>query len=660
MALKSSSNHSVCSLHAIKFACNFGIFRICRSSSHSYPYPRTHTLVVIPPSRQAVENGQASLAKSRPPLNRAIPPIPESKSNDSIMTQISEKHSEIHAGSITPSTSKVSQELLLSKSVAGSISSPTTKEAQIHSQDMEKDRSLVIENSMAQNLASKTAVIVSSRSGCSNGVPRSPLMSVAHSVRSKLTKLGNRLSRTDGNQNIRASASLSSIRRDPAEIARNTSSNMQFKKSVSMETRTLLNSSCSEPNKVISSKESSRNSISKASRIPGIRFSSNNINQSTVEVYEKDSSSNREKYSEVNRSKILPTTESRDETKGSVMKGCKEHLKPQTAKDLSLLNNLRQLNKSTGAVPMKTGNCSSVKETMKPSINTAKTESVKCVEVENAEKCQIRKNDQKKSINSKQKSFIPLYTTPPRRLPVKKSDQAPLAECESSCVENSPAVEVSLTKFVPSKSDEAWKGNEENQMIAVLSPSYNEIEITSATKSVREFFPDFNNPNIFLISNKFLSSETCREWDEASSKQSLHDGKICDRKLIDIIPSGDLHNVPSVDDLGDSDGKSGDSTNEFISPTIMTSSGFTTSSGFQDSPEKSPDKEIREQFLDMTNSQVYEFLKCSVFDIAMISDGRGIKSILFKVKLKNWIGNSMWFIVTIFRIEKHACDFEKR
>lgn len=66
---------------------------------------------------------------------------------------------------------------------------------------------------------------------------------------------------------------------------------------------------------------------------------------------------------------------------------------------------------------------------------------------------------------------------------------------------------------------------------------------------------------------------------------------------------------PSTDCSCDNDAKSGNSLNDFVSPTAMTSSGFTTSSGFQDSPEKSPDKdaELSEQFVDMTMIQKFVF-----------------------------------------------------
>ncbi|EYC12512.1 hypothetical protein Y032_0047g1523 [Ancylostoma ceylanicum] len=69
------------------------------SSGPSYPYPRTHTtLMVVPPSRpigpEEVTSAKKQSSRRRPPLNRSIPPIPESKSNESIMSQASRRSTE--------------------------------------------------------------------------------------------------------------------------------------------------------------------------------------------------------------------------------------------------------------------------------------------------------------------------------------------------------------------------------------------------------------------------------------------------------------------------------------------------------------------------------------------------------------------------------------
>lgn len=81
----------------------FLFFFFCRflRSSNSYPYPRTHSLVVVPSTRPLNDdNDNISYLplKSRPPLNRAIPTIPESRSNDSIMTETSERRDDHSIG----------------------------------------------------------------------------------------------------------------------------------------------------------------------------------------------------------------------------------------------------------------------------------------------------------------------------------------------------------------------------------------------------------------------------------------------------------------------------------------------------------------------------------------------------------------------------------
>ncbi|CAJ0557819.1 unnamed protein product, partial [Mesorhabditis spiculigera] len=79
------------------------LFRsLLRTSSGSYPYPRSHTTVMVLPSLRPIEPEQPETTDRlrpvrRPPLNRAIPTIPESKSNESIMTHNSERHDSIVA-----------------------------------------------------------------------------------------------------------------------------------------------------------------------------------------------------------------------------------------------------------------------------------------------------------------------------------------------------------------------------------------------------------------------------------------------------------------------------------------------------------------------------------------------------------------------------------
>ncbi|KAK5984420.1 hypothetical protein GCK32_013449 [Trichostrongylus colubriformis] len=69
------------------------------SSGTSYPYPRTHTTLMVVPSSRPLGPEESSTARKqaprrRPPLNRSIPPIPESKSNESIMSHASTRSSD--------------------------------------------------------------------------------------------------------------------------------------------------------------------------------------------------------------------------------------------------------------------------------------------------------------------------------------------------------------------------------------------------------------------------------------------------------------------------------------------------------------------------------------------------------------------------------------
>ncbi|KAI6217574.1 hypothetical protein M3Y99_01762100 [Aphelenchoides fujianensis] len=75
------------------------------STGSSYPYPRTHTTLVVlggpaanqraplfddSPTSATPHSSATSRPFHRPPLNRAIPPIPESRSNESIGSQASQ------------------------------------------------------------------------------------------------------------------------------------------------------------------------------------------------------------------------------------------------------------------------------------------------------------------------------------------------------------------------------------------------------------------------------------------------------------------------------------------------------------------------------------------------------------------------------------------
>uniref|UniRef100_A0A915PNM9 Uncharacterized protein n=1 Tax=Setaria digitata TaxID=48799 RepID=A0A915PNM9_9BILA len=542
---------------------------IYRSSSQSYPYPRTHTLVVVSPSRPVMENkSEEQRMKMRPPLNRTIPPIPESKSNDSIMTHVSEKYVETH-GEPEPSTSLAFRESSCLKSVGQIIAPPTSKTS---SRDMGNDGSLVIENRMAQNLAAKTAVIISARNRRSEDVPRSPLMSVAHSVRSKLTKLGSRFSRSDGNQNIRASTSLSSMGQGPVDKLSNVASDTRFKKSASMETRT------KNPTKILG------NGVLEMSKISG-RHPSLNGESPLSETSKNEISLGQDRYSKLIRPKNLSCRSGDDTKTNSIVETVKVHLEPRVTQTVSPPDRIRQFTSTTVAFTM-----TAEVQTSKNQENNkeAKTKPIMNIAVKSNPECDVHlassnlkppnnkdDHDQIKMRNTgRQRSFIPLYTTPSRKLPAKKSGtkmgQAPLAECESSCIENSPAVEIPPAKFIPNKIRSVrMRENLEGGDVESQSPDHGPLK-----NSVRGSFQQ----------NK----------------------DICTVTAVDALPNTIARNyLPKIpaDCSCDKDAKSGNSRNELIS--VMTSSGFTTSFGFQDSPDKSPEMDMELKFTDITLAQKY-------------------------------------------------------
>ncbi|KAM3726237.1 Na(+)/H(+) antiporter NhaS4 [Dirofilaria immitis] len=552
----------------------------------------------------------------RPPLNRAIPPIPESKSNDSIITHIPEKHTETHA-KLEPSTSQVLREPSCVKSIGELVASFTAK---ISSQKIESEGSLIIENTMAHSLVTKTAVIISNRNGRSEDVPRSPLMSVAHSVRSKLTKFGSRFSRSDENQNIRTSTSLSSMRRGPVDKLSYIPPNTQFKKSASMETRTNQNSTKDSieffPSRQILG--------SNALRIPRIPRSRTSLNDQSLDLKTSKENVllNHDKYSELIRPKDLPSKSGNEKT-NSIVKAFKVHLEPRATQTVSRPDRIRQLNSPIVAFTMTTEvhaskNQENIKEGKgKPTMNVfVETSTERDAYLISDMRSQQKRNDSKNDehVNAKntdrKRSFIPLYTTLSRRLSARKSGaeigQAPLAECESSCIENSPAVEVPPVKFILGRNhysctEESIRAQKKVKKGVTGSQS---LDLISSTNSVRE-----------PCSNQLLSYKSTHNCGKAIRKGSLDDKRKNDWttinvRLSDNITNNTLPNNSSTNCSCDNDLKSENSPNDFVSPAIMTSSGFTTSSGFQDSPDKSPDKdgEFNEQFVDKTITQKFVFL----------------------------------------------------
>ncbi|KAI6187173.1 hypothetical protein M3Y98_00213600 [Aphelenchoides besseyi] len=300
------------------------------SNFSSYPYPRTHTTLVVlggqnsqrerplfddsPTSANPNSSVAANRPFHRPPLNRAIPPIPESRSNESIGSQASQL---THRHSISGTSSLAGASLVLSQRET-TITVPN-KPSNRQPISEEKTTDLVIANRMAQNLGAKFApttvsppsnmstktplatisalstnrvvkksvAIITTRptvidskenaEGAENKTtkstslplttkkknvcykfhftfelyekkhpinfrsssllmnifrrtpttetPKSPLLSMAQSVRSRLGKLGTRIGRATSKSPIRSSYSMLSMRRDQSNLATSPPSN---------------------------------------------------------------------------------------------------------------------------------------------------------------------------------------------------------------------------------------------------------------------------------------------------------------------------------------------------------------------------------------------------------------------------------------------------
>ncbi|CAI2351375.1 unnamed protein product [Caenorhabditis sp. 36 PRJEB53466] len=146
--------------------------------------------------------------RRRPPLNRACPPIPESKSNESIMS---------HA-------SKVSEQ---QKAAA----SDTTADLVIENRNVVDVLHRLDSNS---NIATRNP---KDKKGKMSSTPRSPLMSMANSVKSKLTKITHlgRSSESSSSSSIKTSQSFSGIRQ-PKQVPKRIDQNAnRVIKSSSME-----------------------------------------------------------------------------------------------------------------------------------------------------------------------------------------------------------------------------------------------------------------------------------------------------------------------------------------------------------------------------------------------------------------------------------------
>ncbi|EGT43427.1 hypothetical protein CAEBREN_30707 [Caenorhabditis brenneri] len=187
------------------------------SSSGSYPYPRTHTtLMVIPSNRPPPPPQPVKMftgVRRRPPLNRACPPIPESKSNESIMS---------HASRV-------------SEHQKATTSAETTADLVIENRNVVDVLHRLDANS---NIASAPTRKSKEKKTKMSSTPRSPLMSMANSVKSKLTKithLGRSSESNSSSTNIKTSQSFSGIRQ-PKQVPKRIDQNAnRVIKSSSME-----------------------------------------------------------------------------------------------------------------------------------------------------------------------------------------------------------------------------------------------------------------------------------------------------------------------------------------------------------------------------------------------------------------------------------------
>ncbi|CAJ0602250.1 unnamed protein product [Cylicocyclus nassatus] len=192
------------------------------SSGTSYPYPRTHTTLMVVPSTRPIgpEEPRAPKKQSsgrRPPLNRSIPPIPESKSNESIMSH-SSRRSIDKADESQPSDCVVIE----NRNVVQQLQRNPPK------------------SSTGIPRPSTTKRLSDSKSGHKSGkgseTPRSPLMTVARTVKNKFTKLTRMGRHEQHDVSMKGSQSFSGIRQPKASIPKRVDQNAnRVIKSSSME-----------------------------------------------------------------------------------------------------------------------------------------------------------------------------------------------------------------------------------------------------------------------------------------------------------------------------------------------------------------------------------------------------------------------------------------
>nr|pir hypothetical protein F28E10.1 - Caenorhabditis elegans [Caenorhabditis elegans] len=160
--------------------------------------------------------------RRRPPLNRACPPIPESKSNESIMSHASRisEHQKAAAAAAATSETTTGDLVIENRNVVDVL----------HRLDANSNIALPPSSNIRKSKEKKAKM---------SSTPRSPLMSMANSVKSKLTKithLGRSSNESSGSSsNIKTSQSFSGIRQ-PKQIPKRIDQNAnRVIKSSSME-----------------------------------------------------------------------------------------------------------------------------------------------------------------------------------------------------------------------------------------------------------------------------------------------------------------------------------------------------------------------------------------------------------------------------------------
>ncbi|VDO76102.1 unnamed protein product [Heligmosomoides polygyrus] len=170
------------------------------------------------PSRSKVPNhisaAKFQASRRRPPLNRSIPPIPESKSNESIMSHASRRSSDkVPSGCVVIENRNALEQLQRLPKSANSVVSALPRPS----------RTKKLTEQKREEKSSRTET------------PRSPLMTVARTVKNKFSKL-TRMGRHEQDVSMKGSQSFSGIRQPKSAMPKRIDQNAnRVIKSSSME-----------------------------------------------------------------------------------------------------------------------------------------------------------------------------------------------------------------------------------------------------------------------------------------------------------------------------------------------------------------------------------------------------------------------------------------